>query len=92
MMISRVCSRRHFLQRDSRTSDRPEVLTLNAGDECALGCMAISADVFPLAASVVRELEASLSLDTKVVLANSGPQVFPRLDRPLFFVQLFLIN
>ena len=74
---------------DSRTSDRPEVLTLNAVDESALGCMAISADVFPLVGSVVRELEVSLSLDTKVVLANL---VFPLHDRPLFFEQLFLIN
>ena len=56
------------------------------------GLYAISADVFPLVASVVRALEVSLSLDTKVVLANSGPQVFPLLGRPLFFVQLFLIN
>ena len=70
-----VFPQRPFSQRDPLTSDRPEVLTLNAGDECDLVCMAVSADVFPLAASVLRELEVSLSLDTNVELANSGPQV-----------------
>lgn len=70
----------------------PEVLTWNVGDERAVGGMAILADVFPLTVSVVRELEVSLTLDTKVLLANSGPQIFPLLDRPLFFVQLFQIK
>ena len=48
--------------------------------------MAILADVFPLAASVVRELEVLLSWDTKVVLANLRATSIPSAQSSSIFL------
>ena len=65
---------------------------MNAGDECVLGCMAILADVFPLAASVVCELEVLLSWDTKVVLANWRATSIPSAQSSSIFCTTLLDN